>query len=71
MKLDPFTSRRIIRLINEFREKNGQLPSLQDFEASGIAKEMVESAVSDKIIEKFYVTLTNGTIIKGFKVVQT
>lgn len=67
MKLDPFTRRRLVRFIEGFR-KDGQLPTLKDFELAGIARETVDAGVRDKAIERFYVTLSNGTIVKGYKV---
>jgi hypothetical protein len=67
--LDPFTQRRLTQFVEQFRVRTGQLPSLQDFESAGIAREQVERAVKAKVLEQFYVTLTNGTVVKGFKVV--
>jgi hypothetical protein len=69
--LDPFTARRLVRFVEEFRSGQGQLPTLKDFEAGGFGREVVESAVRDRLIEKFYVTLTNGTVVKGYKVLRT
>ena len=31
-------------------------------------KKKVEEAVKDKVLEQFYVTLTNGTVVKTFKI---
>ena len=67
-KLDPFTQRRIARFIEDFRKRSGQLPTLGDFEKNGMDRNLVDQALKDSIIEKFYVTLTTGTIMKGFKV---
>jgi len=67
-KLDPFTQKRIARFVEDHRRQSGQLPVLQDFEKSGISREQVDAAVRDGIIEQFYVTLTNGTILKGYKI---
>jgi hypothetical protein len=69
--LDPFTQRRLTQFVEQFRTRSGQLPSLQDFEAAGIVRDLVERAVKAKVLEQFYVTLTNGTIVKGYKVVGT
>jgi hypothetical protein len=66
-KLDPFTSRRLTRFIPEFREKTGQLPTLQDLVTGGFQTEQIDAALKDQLIEPFYVTLTSGTIMKGFK----
>ena len=68
-KLDPFTARRLTRFVEEFRAKSGVLPTLQNLGENGFAKELVATACRDKVIEEFYVTLTNGTIMKGYKVV--
>lgn len=70
-KIDPFTARRIMRFTEDFRAREGQLPTYTDFEAGGISEALVKDAVREKIIEEFYVTLTNGTIRKGFKVSST
>lgn len=66
--LDPFTSRRLTRFIEDFRHSSGVLPTLQDFEKAGIARDLVEQAVKQKLIEQFYVTLTSGTVVKGYKI---
>ena len=68
--LDPFTRRRLIRLVEEFRGSQGQMPTLKDLDAQGFDSERVKLAIKEKVIEEFYVTLTNGTIVKGFKTVQ-
>jgi len=66
--LDLFTQKRLTRFIEEFRRQSGALPTLQDFERAGLARETVDLAVRQKVLEQFYVTLTNGTIVKGYKV---
>ena len=68
MKLDAFTSKRLVKFTGEFRERSGQLPTLQDFEKEGFPKAAVEAAEKANLIEQFYVTLTNGSILKGYKV---
>ncbi len=68
MKLDAFTSRRLTRFIGAHREGSGQLPTLKDLAAAGFEKSVVEAALKDGVIEEFYVTLTSGTIVKGYKV---
>ena len=67
-RTDPFTKKRIERFVQDFREKSGQLPTLNDFEEIGIDKSKVELAIKDKILSEFYVTLTNGVIKKGYKI---
>ena len=67
---DPFTLRRIHKLIEEHRARTGALPTLQDFEKSGIPREAVDAAVRAGELERLYVTLTNGTIVKGYKSVS-
>jgi hypothetical protein len=64
--LDPFTERRVRRFIEEFRVKTGQLPTLRDFQESGITEDVVKGAIKAKLIEERYVTLTSGTIVKGY-----
>lgn len=66
--MDPFTRKRITRFVENFRAESGQLPSLSDFEKAGFEKKWVELAVKEELLEQFYVTLTNGTIIKTFKI---
>ncbi len=67
--LDPFTRKRLIRFIEEFRTRAGQLPTLRDLDEGGFPDEVIKGAIKHKVIEQFYVTLTNGTIVKGYKVV--
>lgn len=67
-KLDVFTQKRLTRFVEEFQNKTGQLPVLQDFERAGIARAVVDLAIKDGLIEQFYVTLSNGTIVKGYKI---
>jgi hypothetical protein len=70
-KVDPFTLKRIERFIEKHRSASGQLPSLQDFEKAGIDRDTVKAAERQGAIEEFYVTLTNGTILKGYKIRYT
>jgi len=69
-KLDPFTRRRLEKFVLGFRENQGQLPTLNDCEAAGFDKPTIDQAVKEKCLGEFYVTLTNGTIVKGYKVVS-
>jgi hypothetical protein len=66
--LDTFTQKRILRFIEDFRQKSGQPPTLNDFESAGFDRNMVEAGVKTKVIEQFYSTLTNGTVVKTYKV---
>ena len=68
--LDPFTARRRTKFIEDFRRNQGTLPTLQDFERAGMPRELVDQAVRHQVIEQFYVTLTSGTVVKGYKVRQ-
>ena len=68
--LDPFTARRLTRFIEDFRRSQGTLPTLQDFEKAGMSRELVDRAVKHQLIEQFYVTLTSGTVVKGYKIRQ-
>jgi hypothetical protein len=67
-KLDSFTARRLKKFIDEFRHSKAQLPTLKDLESGGFGKEMIDRATREHVVESLYVTLTNGTIVKGFKV---
>jgi len=66
--MDAFTAKRLTRFIGEFRQKQAQLPTLKDFAENGFSSDDVAYAEKKKLIEKFYVTLTNGAIVKGYKV---
>jgi hypothetical protein len=70
-KLDPFTERRIVKFVADFRSHQGQLPTLQDLSKNGFDEDLVKLALKSRILEEFYVTLTNGSIVKGYKVSQT
>lgn len=67
-KLDNFTQKRIAKFIDNFKIKSGTSPTLKDFESAGISKDLVEESVKRKFLEQFYVTLTNGTVVKTYKV---
>jgi hypothetical protein len=69
-KLDPFSTRRLQRFIPEFRLRTGQLPTKRDLEENGFESTQIDAAVRDGVIERLYVTLTNGTIVKGFTLTQ-
>ncbi len=70
-RLDPFTSRRLTKFIEDYRSSSGVLPTLQDFERAGFSRELIDEAVKQQLIEQFYVTLTSGTVVKGFKIRTT
>jgi len=65
-RLDLFTERRILKFIGDHRAKEGSLPTLKDLENAGFGKEVVDAAIKQGLIEMFYVTLTNGSVVKGF-----
>lgn len=66
--LDAMTRARIIRFVRTFRETQGQLPTLRNLEDEGFSSETIKLALKMKAIEEFYVTLTTGAIVKGYKV---
>ncbi|OFZ19093.1 MAG: hypothetical protein A2X94_10105 [Bdellovibrionales bacterium GWB1_55_8] len=66
--LDPFSAKRLARVIQDHQARSGQLPTYQDLAAAGFSREHVKEAIRQKLIEEFFVTLTNGTIVKGFRV---
>ncbi len=66
--MDPFTLKRIVKFVEDFRRSSGQLPTLSDLDRAGFDKPRVEAAIKAGAIEEFYVTLTNGMIKKGYKV---
>jgi hypothetical protein len=65
-RLDPFTRKRLEKFIGDFRAKSGELPTLKDLADAGFEKERVDAAIKDKVISQSYLTLTNGTIVKGY-----
>jgi hypothetical protein len=67
LSLDSFTQRRLIKFVNEFRAKSGTPPTLHDFETGGFAKDLIELAVKENLLEMFYVNLTSGTIVKTYR----
>jgi hypothetical protein len=67
-KIDPFTERRLLKFITDFRSHSGTLPTLKDLDDNGFGKETVDAAIKQKLIEMLYVTLTNGTVVKGYKI---
>lgn len=67
-KIDPFTAKRITVIVERIRSKSGQLPTIKDFEAEGIDRKTIDRAVLENILDQFYVTLTNGTLVKTYKV---
>ena len=65
--MDSFTARRLLKAIEKHRDQNGTLPTLSDLEKAGFQKSLVERAEREGWIEQFYVTLTDGSIRKGYK----
>ena len=68
MGLDQFTGRRILKFITDFKIKTGELPTYQNLEENGFDTDTIKQAIKDELIEELFVTLTNGTIVKGFRV---
>jgi hypothetical protein len=68
MSVDPFTTRRLVRFVETFRAREGHLPTLADFAREGFAEDVVDAAVRAGILERLYVTLTSGSVVKGYKV---
>lgn len=66
--MDPFTKKRVIRFVEEFRKRTGLLPTLHDFEQDHFSEDLVKEAMKEKLLEQFYITLTNGSIVKTYKV---
>ena len=69
--MDPFTQKRLVKFVSELRSKTGELPTITDFEKSGFTRDHVKAALKLGLIEEFYVTLTSGTIKKGYKLRQS
>jgi hypothetical protein len=67
-KLDAFTSRRLTKTVEEIRRKTGELPTLKALADQGFPEATVKAAVHEGLLESLYVTLTNGVIVKGYKV---
>ena len=66
--MDPFSLRRLLKFLESFRTQTGQLPMLSDFATAGFDKDTVNWAVRKEHIEEFYVTLSDGSVRKGYKV---
>ena len=66
--MDLFSLKRLQKLVAEHRGKTGQLATFKDLQAAGFSNEDVSEAIKKDLIEEFYVTLTNGTIVKAFKI---
>jgi hypothetical protein len=67
---DLFTLRRLAKFVETFRHQVGQFPALKDLEEEGYSRSLVQSAVRKKLIKEWYVTLTSGAIVKGYKKVE-
>ena len=65
--MDAFSLKRLQKFVAEHREKTGQLATIKDIESAGFSNQDIAFAIKKQIIEEFYVTLTNGAIVKGFK----
>lgn len=65
-RLDPFSRKRLKNFVTDFRSRSGVLPTLEDLAKAGFPKSKVDDAIKDKIISEFYITLTSGTIVKGY-----
>ena len=66
-KINPFTAKRLTKFLEGFRRRTGVLATYNDLDEQGFTRIQIDTATRLKIIEEFYVTLTNGTIVKGFK----
>lgn len=69
-KTDSFTLARLCREVLRHREVHATLPTLRDLEKAGFAKEVVEAAVEAGRLVELYVPMTNGALVKGYKVVS-
>ena len=67
MSADAFTLRRLEKFIENFRAREGQLPTLNDLDRAGFDSGAVKAALKEERIEEFYVTLTTGSVVKGYK----
>ena len=68
--MDLFTQKRLLKWIERFRAETGELPTLTEFAKVGFDKSSVEKAERLELIEQFYITLTDGSIRKGYKIKQ-
>jgi hypothetical protein len=67
-KPDPFTLHRLCREAKRHRDAHATLPTLRDFEALGFPKDVVDAAVKAGHLVELYVPMTNGALVKGYKV---
>lgn len=65
---DAFTLKRLEKFVLEHRQKTGALATIQDITKVGFSENDITFAKKKKILEELYVTLTNGVIVKGYKV---
>lgn len=66
-RIDTFTRKRLEKFVADFRERSGVLPTLADLANAGFDRAKIDDAIHDRILVEFYVTLTNGTVVKGYK----
>ena len=60
---------RLCREVLRHREAHATLPTLRDLEKAGFPKDVVLAAVKAGRLVELYVPMTNGAIVKGYKVV--
>ena len=66
-RLDAFSLRRLEKVVAGHRARTGELPTFRDLEAAGFAPELLKRAVRDGHLTELFVTLSNGSVVKGFK----
>jgi hypothetical protein len=67
-KPDPFTFHRLCRETKRYRDAHATLPTLRDLEALGFSKDVVDAAVKAGHLVELYVPMTNGALVKGYKI---
>ncbi len=65
--MDPFTQKRLLRVIEKFRGSKGELPTLADLAKEGFDKAAVDDGIRLKLIEELYLNLTDGSVRKVYK----
>lgn len=68
MSADAFTLRRLCKFVLDHRTTKGLMPTLQDLDAAGFSKDIVQIAVKKKLLKELYSDMTSGAVVKVYKI---
>ena len=68
--MDPFTIKRLLKLMADFKAKNGHDISGRVLEEGGFDKELVKKLVQKGLLKKFQVQNKNGSTENRYKVLK-